>query len=99
MARPRSPCLCFHHDAFEVDVYSTRRLPLFRICRRRSHFGGADCSLPYFFLLVLFLCGSLSGRFQIPRTSGRAPYCRYPSYFLVLGIFVVLPYGTYLVRP
>ena len=27
------------------------------------------------------------------------PYCRYYSYFLVLGILVVLPYGPYLVRP
>ena len=27
------------------------------------------------------------------------PYCRYSSYFLVLGILVVLPYGPYLVRP
>ena len=27
------------------------------------------------------------------------PYCRYSSYFLVLGILVVLPYGPYLIQP
>ena len=60
----------FYHDAFEVDVYSTRRLPLFRIAAGGPTLGRGPLSL--FLHARPLLCGSLSGRFQHSGTSGRA---------------------------
>ena len=49
----------------------------------------SSCFFPSRFSSLLRVVLSLRG----------IPYCRYSSYFLVLGILVVLPYGLYLVRP
>ena len=54
----------FYHDAFEVDVYSTRRLPLFRIAAGGPTSGRGLLSL--FLHARPLLCGSLSGCFQLP---------------------------------
>ena len=53
----------FYHDAFEVDVYSTR-LALFRIAAGGPTSGRGPLSL--FLHARPLLCGSLSGRCQLP---------------------------------
>ena len=62
----------FYHDAFEVDVYSSRRLPLFRIAAGGPTSGRGLLSL--FLLARPLLCGSLSGRLCLRL---RFPYCRF----------------------
>ena len=62
----------FYHDAFEVHVYSSRRLPFFRIAAGGPTSGRGLLSL--FLLARPLLCGSLSGRLCLRL---RFPFCRF----------------------
>ena len=76
----------FYHDAFEVDVNSTRRLPLFRIAAGGPT-SGADRS-PYFFMLVLFsaVLFQVAFNFRDVRTCfpGRVRLCLRGFYWVAL---------------